>query len=174
MIWGCAGIGLVIGGGLAHALGWRLSFQAYKRAIVICYIIHGGSYVIFSQMRSFYGALVFITLSRAGVGFSSVMNMAQLLRHTPDQYRGRVFATMESTTWSVMMISMSGAGVASQYWDPRTIGTIAGILSSLTAVYWGWADLAGRLRSLRARASIRMTSRFTARRRCRVWRSASR
>jgi MFS family permease len=145
MIWGCAGVGLVIGGGLAHAFGRRLSFQAYKRAIVICYIIHGGSYVIFSQMRSFSIALVFITLSRAGVGFSSVLNMAQLLRHTPDQYRGRVFATMETTTWSVMMISMSGAGVASQYWDPRTIGTVAGILSSLTAVYWGVADVAGRL-----------------------------
>jgi MFS family permease len=145
MIWGCAGIGLVIGGGLAHAFGRRLSFPAYKRAIVICYIIHGGAYVIFSQMRSFYGALLFITLSRAGVGFSSVLNMAQLLRHTPDQYRGRVFATMESTVWSVMMISMLGAGVASQYWDPRTIGTVAGILSSLTALYWGVADVAGRL-----------------------------
>ena len=145
LIWGCAGVGLVIGGGLAHAFGRRLSFPAYKRAIVICYIIHGGAYVIFSQMRSFYGALLFITLSRAGVGFSSVLNMAQLLRHTPDQYRGRVFATMETTVWSVMMISMALAGVASQYWDPRTIGMVAGILSSLTAVYWGVADVAGRL-----------------------------
>jgi hypothetical protein len=52
---------------------------------------------------------------------------------------------METTTWSVMMISMSLAGVASQYWDPRTIGTIAGVLSSTTAVYWGWADFTGRL-----------------------------
>jgi MFS family permease len=145
LIWGSAGVGLVIGGGLAHTFGRRLSFASYKRAIVICYVIHGGSYVLFSQMRSFSVALVFIMLSRAGVGFSSVMNMAQLLRHTPDQYRGRVFATMETTTWSVMMISMSLAGVASQYWDPRTIGTIAGVLSSTTAVYWGWADFTGRL-----------------------------
>jgi MFS family permease len=107
--------------------------------------VHGGSYVLFSQVKSFGAALVFMALSRAGVGFSSVMNMAQLLRHVPDQFRGRVFATMETTTWSVMMISMLLAGVASQYWDPRPIGTIAGVLSSMTAVYWGWADLTGRL-----------------------------
>ena len=145
LIWGCAGIGLVCGGILAHAFSPRLSFEQYKKAIVICYIVHGGTYVLFSQVRSFYGALVFIGLSRAAVAISSVMNMAQLLRHVPDQFRGRVFATLETTTWSVMMISMLLAGVASQYWDPRTIGTIAGVLSSSTALFWGWADFTGRL-----------------------------
>jgi MFS family permease len=145
LIWGVAGVGLLCGGGLAHVFGRRLSFANYKRAIVVCYIVHGGSYVLFSQVKSFPAALVFMALSRAGVGFSSVLNMAQLLRHVPDQFRGRVFATMETTTWSVMMISMLLAGVASQYWDPRTIGTIAGLLSSSTAIYWAWADLTGRL-----------------------------
>jgi hypothetical protein len=52
---------------------------------------------------------------------------------------------MESTTWSVMLISMTLAGVASQYWDPRTIGAIAGVLSSTTAIFWGWAHFSGRL-----------------------------
>jgi MFS family permease len=112
---------------------------------VVCYIVHGGAYVLFSQERNFSIALFFIALSRAAVGVSSVMNMAQLLRHVPDRFRGRVFATMETTTWSVMMISMLLAGVASQYWDPRTIGTIAGVLSSSTAIFWGWADFTGRL-----------------------------
>ena len=145
LIWGCAGVGLVAGGGLAYAFGRRLNFLHYKRSIAICYVVHGGSYILFSQVRSFYGALVFIALSRAGVGFSSVLNMGQLLRHVPDHFRGRVFATMETTTWSVMMISMLLAGVASQYWDPRTIGTIAGALSSSTALVWGGMNLAGRL-----------------------------
>jgi hypothetical protein len=145
LIWGCAGIGLVCGGALAYAYSRRLSFEGYKRAVVVCYIIHGGSYVLFSQVHSFEWALVFIGISRAAVGVSSVMNMSQLLRHVPDQFRGRVFATMETTTWSVMMISMLLAGVASQYWDPRTIGTIAGVLSSTTAIFWAWADLSGRL-----------------------------
>jgi len=145
MIWGCAGIGLMCGGALAYTIGRRLSFRNYKRAIVVCYIVHGGSYILFSQMRSFTMALVFIALSRAGVGVSSVLNMWQLLRIVPDQFRGRVFSTMESTQWSVMMVSLTLAGVASQYWDPRLIGTIAGTLSSTTALFWGWANLTGRL-----------------------------
>jgi hypothetical protein len=144
-IWSFAGVGLLCGGALAHTIGRRLSFTNYKRSIAICYVVHGGSYILFSQMRSFTWALVFIALSRAGVGFSSVMNMSQLLRHVPNAFRGRVFATMESTTWSVMMISMMLAGIASEHWDPRTIGAIAGALSSTTAIFWAWAHFTGRL-----------------------------
>ena len=144
-IWGCAGVGLIVGGAIAYKIGPRLSFRDYKRTIVISYILHGSSYIIFSQMRNFAWALVFIAISRAAVGVSSVLNMTQLLRHVADAYRGRVFSTIESMTWSVMMVSMTLAGIASQYWDPRTIGAIAGVLSSTTAIFWGWAHVTGRL-----------------------------
>jgi len=144
-VWSCAGIGLLVGGTVGHWLGKRLSFQAYKRANVICYVVHGGSYVLFSQMRVYWLALVFIGLSRAGVAVSSVLNMTQLLRHIPDDYRGRVFSTIESITWSVMMVSMMAAGVTSQYYDLRLIGTCSGVLSSTTALAWGMLDYTGRL-----------------------------
>jgi MFS family permease len=144
-IWAFAGVGLLCGGAAAYTIGRKLSFENYKRAIVVCYVVHGGAYVLFSQMRSFALALVFIALSRAGVGMSSVLNMSQLLRMVPNEFRGRVFATMESVTWSVMMVSMLLAGAASQSWNPRTIGTVAGILSSTTAIFWGVANAAGRL-----------------------------
>jgi MFS family permease len=144
-VWSCAGVGLLCGGALAYAIGRRLSFKDYKRSVAICYVVHGGSYILFSQMRSFPLALVFIALSRAGVGFSSVMNMSQLLRCVPNEFRGRVFATLETTTWSVMLLSMTAAGIASEHWDPRTIGAVAGALSSTTAIFWGWAHFTGRL-----------------------------
>ena len=144
-VWSCAGAGLLAGGALAYTIGRRLDFTNYKRSVAICYVLHGGSYILFSQMRSFPWALVFIGLSRVGVGFSSVVNMSQLLRYVPNEFRGRVFATLESTTWSVMLLSMMGAGIASQYWDPRTIGAVAGALSSTTAIFWGWAHFTGRL-----------------------------
>ncbi len=144
-VWGCAGIGLLVGGGVAYWLGHRLSFTAYKRTIVVCYIIHGGAYIVFSQMRSFFWALVFIALSRAAVAVSSVLNVSQLLKHVSDEFRGRVFSTMESMTWSTMMVSMMLAGIASQYYDPRVIGACAGVLSSTTAIFWGWAHWTGRL-----------------------------
>src|SRR3954447_9522339 len=145
IVWGFAGVGLLCGGAIAYTIGPRLSFTAYKRTVVVCYIIHGGSYILFSQEQNFHVALVYIALSRAGVGISSVLNMSQLLRIVPDGLRGRVFSTMDSIQWSVMMMSMLAAGIASQYYDPRTIGAIAGALSSSTALFWGWAHFSGRL-----------------------------
>ena len=144
-LWGFAGIGLLIGGAFGHWWGRRASFRQYKWTISICYVIHGGAYVIFSQMQHFGAALVFIALSRAAVGVSSVLNFTQLLRHVSDEFRGRVFSTIESMTWATMMLSMMAAGVASTSSSPRTIGAWAGVLSSTTALFWAWANLAGRL-----------------------------
>ncbi|HZT32844.1 MAG TPA: MFS transporter [Bryobacteraceae bacterium] len=145
IVWGCAGIGLLIGGAIGYWLGHRISFTNYKSTISLCFLLHGGAYVLFSQMRNFFWALVFIALSRAAVAVSSVLNVSQLLRHVDNKFRGRVFATQESMVWSVMMVSMMLAGIASQYYDPRTIGACAGVLSSTTAIFWGWANWTGRL-----------------------------
>jgi len=144
-LWAGAGVGLLLGGTLAHWLGKRISFGAYKRTISICYVIHGGSYVIFSQMRNFQLALLFLAISRSAIAVSSVLNMSQLLRHVSNEFRGRVFATMETMQWSVMLLSMAGAGVASQSWSPRSIGVVSGLLSSSTAFFWLWANWTGRL-----------------------------
>jgi MFS family permease len=144
-LWAAAGMGLLFGGGFAHWLGKRISFEGYKRTISIAYVVHGGAYVIFSQMRDFQGALLFLGISRAAVAVSSVLNMSQLLRHVSDEFRGRVFATMETMQWSVMMLSMAGAGAASIVWSPRTIGVWSGLLSSSTAFFWLWANWTGRL-----------------------------
>ncbi len=162
---GAAGIGTIwaspewawwSAGRWAHWLGRRVSFSGYKWTIAICYVVHGGAYVIFSQMEQYWAALVFIALSRAAVAVSSsVLNFAQLLRHVPDEYRGRVFATIESMTWSTMMVSMMAAGIASQSVSPRTIGVWAGVLSSSTALFWGWLNLADGCPSRLSRASSR-------------------
>ncbi len=144
-LWAAAGVGLLTGGAFAHWLGKRISFGDYKRTISICYVIHGGAYVIFSQMRAFQMALLFLAISRSAIAVSSVLNMSQLLRRVSDEFRGRVFATMETMQWSTMMLSMAGAGVASQNWSPRTIGLVSGLLSSSTAFFWLWANWTGRL-----------------------------
>ena len=144
-LYGASSIGLLCGGALAHAIGPKLSFTNYKRTISIAYLIHGGAYVAFSVSPTFAGALFFMALSRAGVGVSSVLNWTQLLRIVPNEFRGRVFSTTESVTWSVMLVSMVLAGAASQPGNERMIGVMAGVLSSSTAIFWGWANLTGRL-----------------------------
>jgi MFS family permease len=144
-VWGCAGIGLIAGGIAANTWGRKLSFGAYKRVVALCYVVHGGAYVLFSLSRSYGAALLFIGLSRAAVAVSSVLNFSQVLRHVPNEFRGRVFSTMESMVWATMMVSMVGAGVASVGTDPRVIGVVAGCLSSTTALAWGWAESRGLL-----------------------------
>lgn len=144
-IWGFAGIGLLLGGAIGHITGRHTDFAGYKRAVTISYLAHGAAYMLFSQVESFAAALASMMLSRVGMAVTTVLNNAQLLRHTPDQYRGRVFATMESLRWSVMIVSMAAAGIASQYASPRTIGLVAGAFGLLTAIAWAWFDWSGRL-----------------------------
>jgi MFS family permease len=144
-IWGFAGIGLLIGGAAGHMIGRQGGFAAYKRAVTVSYILHGAAYMLFSQVESFAAALGWMMLSRVGMAVTSVLNNVQLLRHTPDEFRGRVFSTMESLRWSVMIVSMAAAGIASQYVSPRTIGLVAGALGAATALAWGWMDASGRL-----------------------------
>jgi hypothetical protein len=144
-IWGFAGVGLLIGGAVGHLAGQRLGFSGYKRAVTASYLLHGAAYVAFSKAAGYQAALLLVLLSRVGMAVTTVLNNYQLLRHTPSEYLGRVFSTMESLRWFTMMISMALAGVASQYYSARTIGVVAGLLGCLTAVCWGWADWRGEL-----------------------------
>jgi MFS family permease len=144
-IWGFAGIGLLMGGALGHVAGKHVGFAGYKRTVTLSYLLHGAAYMLFSQLESYSAALVAMLCSRVGMAVTSVLNNSQLLRHTSDQYRGRVFASLESLRWSVMIVSMAAAGVASQYVSPRTIGLVAGAFGTLTAAAWGWADWRGHL-----------------------------
>jgi MFS family permease len=145
VVWGCAGIGLICGALFANRSGRHMRFDVYKRAVSICYVVHGGSYILFSQARSFGWALLWIGMSRAAVAVSSVLNTSQLLRHVQNEYRGRVFSTIETWTWMTMIVSMGITGVVADHVSPRTIGAWSGVLSSTTAIFWGWANWAGRL-----------------------------
>ena len=143
ILWGSAAIGLVAGGIFAHWLGKRLNFGSYKKVVAICFVAHGLFYVAFSQMASFWMALVFIGLSRSGSAIASILNNGQVLRHVKDEFRGRVFSAIETVVWSMMMVSMMAAGVASLHVTPQTIGAWAGSMALLTAVVWLWADWRG-------------------------------
>lgn len=144
-LWGTAGIGLLIGGILGNWLGKFIAYERYKQTVFFCYLLHGGAYVVFSQMRHWGWALFFMGMSRAAVAVSSVLNWSNLLKHVDDRYRGRVFSTIETMNWSTMMLSMLAAGTASTHFSIRLIGAASGILSSSTAIFWGWANWTGKL-----------------------------
>ncbi len=144
-LWGVAGVGLLIGGYVGNRLGKRINFETYKKTVFFCYLLHGAAYVVFSQMPTWGWALFFMALSRATVAVSSILNWSNLLKHVDNRYRGRVFSTIETMNWSTMMLSMLGAGIASQHYSIRAIGAASGLLSSSTAIFWGWANWTGKL-----------------------------
>lgn len=144
-LWATAGVGLLIGGFVGNRLGKTIGFDSYKKTVFFCYVLHGGAYIVFSQMRGWAWALFFMGLSRAAVAVSSVLNWSNLLKHVDDQYRGRVFSTIDTMSWSTMMLSMLGAGTASRYFSVRTLGAASGVLSSSTALFWGFANWTGKL-----------------------------
>ncbi|MGH9632929.1 MAG: MFS transporter [Bryobacteraceae bacterium] len=145
LIWGFAGVGLVAGGYLAHWLGPRLNFVRYKKAISICFFVHGGAYVLFSLAGTIWVAVFFITMSRVAMGANNVLNRTMLLTHVPDRFRGRVFSTVDMMTHTVMMLSLMVASIATQHYSIRSIGVVAGMFSASTAVFWAWANFAGKL-----------------------------
>jgi len=144
-LWGFAGLGLLAGGLLGHALGRRLDFQGYKRAVALAYVSHGLTYIAFSLTNSFAVALALILLSRVGMSVSSVLNTFYLLRYTRDEFRGRVFATIETLRWAVMATSFALTGIVSLRIGPRAIGVAAGLFGALTGIGWLLADLWGKL-----------------------------
>ena len=144
-VWSSAGVGLLIGAAIAYNYTAHLAFEKYKTVVVVAFLLHGLTYILFSQAETFWLALVFIALSRTSSAVFMISNLNQLLRHVSDEFRGRVFSTIESMTWAMMIISLTTAGVASETVSPRTIGAFAGTCSSLAAIGWGWAHWTGRL-----------------------------
>jgi MFS family permease len=80
-LWGIAGVGLLIGGIIGNRIGKRIGFESYKRVVFVCYLLHGAAYVVFSQMRNWPMALLFMAVSRGSVAISSVLNWSKLLKH---------------------------------------------------------------------------------------------
>ena len=137
--------GRPIGGVTAHRIGKVVSFQGYKHAISIGFLIHGAAYVLFAVAPTIWTSALAVAVSRMAMGSNNVLNRTMLLTHVPDRYRGRVFSTVEMMLNTVMMVSMALASVASQWMSIRQIGVIAGLLSGSTALFWAAANAAGKL-----------------------------
>jgi MFS family permease len=144
LIWGFAGIGLVLGGILGHWLGRRIRYEKYLHAVWIGFLVHGVAYVLFS-VGNLLAAVLFITTSRAAMGSNNVLNRTMLLKHVPDRLRGRVYTTVQAMSDATMMASLAVASVATLHYPIRQIGVVAGALSASTAVFWAWATFAGKL-----------------------------
>ena len=144
-LWGIAGVGLLVGGYIGNRLGKRISFEAYKtNRVLLLPAARRRLRSLQPDAKLGLGAVLH-GLSRGTVAVSSMLNWSNLLKHVDNRFRGRVFSTIETMNWSTMMLSMLAAGAASQHYSIRAIGACSGLLSSSTAIFWGWANWTGRL-----------------------------
>ncbi len=145
IIWGAAGLGLVIGGVLAHSFGQRFGFAGYKKAISIGYFIHGAMYILYALMPTIELASLCIGVSRIAMGSNNVLNRTVLLTHVPDRLRGRIFSLTDMMLNGTMMVSVALASVATDFISIRSVGVIAGCFSASTSLFWWWADKRGKI-----------------------------
>lgn len=140
-----AGMGLLIGGACGYALGRNATFDRTKAIALVCFVVHTAGYAIFSETRVYWVALLGVLLSRAATGTVVVLHYSQLTRYLDVAYRGRVFATLESLSWSTMLISMIGASVLLTRYPPRAVARVAVIATFMTIPVWLYLTLSGLL-----------------------------
>jgi MFS family permease len=134
-----SGLGLVIGSFLAPvALGKVGLRRHYVGSIALMGFGWGGA----ALSGSIWIAVPFVVGGAVGNGAAIICNRLLVQRGAPDRYRGRALATIMSSNYAVLGLSMAAAGVLVNVYDPRTIWIAAaglylvGALVALVITSW--------------------------------------
>jgi MFS family permease len=120
-----SGVGLAIGSFLAApALGKVGLRRHYVGSIALMGVGWGGA----ALSGSIWLAVPFVIGGAAGNGAAIICNRLLVQRGAPDQYRGRALATIMSTNYAVLGLSMAAAGVLTDVFDARSVWIAAGVI----------------------------------------------
>jgi MFS family permease len=129
---GDLGFGLLVAAsGVGLALGSFLSAPALgkvglRRNYVGSLLLMGVGWGAAALSPTIWLAIVFVIGGAAGNGAVVVCNRLLVQRGAPDQYRGRALATIMSSNYAVLGLSMAAAGVLTDVFGPRAIFIAAG------------------------------------------------
>jgi MFS family permease len=129
---GDLGFGLLVAAsGVGLALGSFLSAPALgkvglRRNYVGSLLLMGVGWGAAALSPTIWLAIVFVVGGAAGNGAVVVCNRLLVQRGAPDQYRGRALATIMSSNYAVLGLSMAAAGVLTDVFGARTIFIAAG------------------------------------------------
>ena len=129
---GDLGFGLLVAAsGVGLALGSFLSAPALgkvglRRNYVGSLLLMGVGWGAAALSPTIWLAIVFVIGGAAGNGAVVVCNRLLVQRGAPDQYRGRALATIMSSNYAVLGLSMAAAGVLTDVFGARTIFIAAG------------------------------------------------
>ena len=129
-----SGVGLAIGSFLAApALGKVGLRRHYIGSIALMGVGWGGA----ALSGTIWLVIPFVIGGAAGNGAAIICNRLLVQRGAPDQYRGRALATIMSSNYTVLGLSMAAAGVLTDIYGARAIWIAAGcvyLLGALVAV----------------------------------------
>jgi MFS family permease len=130
LIVAASGVGLALGSFLvAPALGKVGLRRNYVGALVLMGVGWGAA----ALSPTIWLAVLFVG-GAAGNGAAVVCNRVLVQRGAPDQYRGRALATIMSTNYAVLGLTMAAAGVLTEIYGPRTVWLAGGVVFLVAAL----------------------------------------
>jgi len=131
LIVAASGVGLALGSFLvAPALGKVGLRRNYVGALVLMGVGWGAA----ALSPTIWLAVLFIIGGAAGNGAAVVCNRLLVQRGAPDQYRGRALATIMSTNYAVLGLTMAAAGVLTEIYGPRSVWLAGGVVFLVAAL----------------------------------------
>jgi len=125
-----SGIGLALGSFLsAPALGKVGLRRNYVGSLVLMSVGWGAA----ALSPSIWLAVVFVIGGAAGNGAVVVCNRLLIQRGAPDQYRGRALATIMSSNYAVLGLSMAAGGLLTEAFGARAVWLAGGVVFLLAA-----------------------------------------
>jgi hypothetical protein len=106
-----------------HFIGWTL-------------MAHGVFFAISGLMPTLTLMALWIAASRLLLGAEFGVQETMMMRMIPDEYRGRVFTTDRSLELAMMAISTIIAGWLLEWFSPRTMMIVSGLLAASPGLLW--------------------------------------
>lgn len=132
-----AGAGLFIGMALARRAGaWASEEKRAGNFIGWSLLVHGLFFAAAGLMPSLWLFALCIAISRLILGAEFGVQETLMMRMLPDEYRGRVFTTDRALELTTMTLSMLVAGSLLNWFSPRTMIVVSGLLSASPGMLW--------------------------------------
>jgi MFS family permease len=107
----------------AHFIGWSL-------------LVQGVAFAFVGLMPTLLTMALLVTASRILLGLEFGVQETMVMRVLPDEYRGRVFTTDRSLEFGMMTFSMIVASWLLNWFSPREMLMVSGLLSASPGLLW--------------------------------------
>lgn len=142
-----AGVGLLIGMLLARGVGaWANDERRAGLLIGVALLAHGVCWAAAGLMPTLWLMAALMIVSRTILGAEFGLQETLMMRVIPDELRGRVFTTDRALELTTMTLSMIVAGLALNWFAPRTMLIVSGALAASPGLFWLLALWRKRLR----------------------------